>query len=108
MSSTSNGIGTDISVMKNKFFYGWIIVAACTVIMAVQWGIQYSFSIFFKPLASDFGWTRAATAGVYSVYMISGAASSIPLGWLADRFGPARIASISGLIMGLGLILASI
>jgi MFS family permease len=107
MISTSNGIGTDILVKQNKFFYGWIIVAACTLIMAVQWGIQYSFSIFFKPLATDFGWTRAATAGVYSVYMISAGASAIPLGWLADRFGPARIASISGLMMGLGLILAS-
>lgn len=107
MSSTSNNSGSDILIKQSKFFYGWIIVAACTLIMAVQWGVQYSFSIFFKPLVNDFGWTRAATAGIYSVYMISAGASSIPLGWLADRYGPARIASISGLMMGIGLILAS-
>jgi MFS family permease len=107
MNSTRNSTGTDVSVKQNRFFYGWIIVASCTLIMAVQWGIQYSFSIFFKPLATDFGWTRAATAGVYSAYMISAGVSSIPLGWLADRFGPVKIASASGLMMGLGLILAS-
>ncbi len=88
-------------------FYGWIIVAACALIMAIQWGIQYSFSIFFKPLSTDFGWTRAATAGVYSLYMIAAGISAIPLGWLADRYGPARVATISSILMGSGLILAS-
>lgn len=107
MNSTRNRTGDDAPIKRNRFFYGWIIVASCTLIMAVQWGIQYSFSIFFKPLTTDFGWTRAATAGVYSAYMISAGISSIPLGWLADRFGPVKIASASGLMMGLGLILAS-
>jgi OFA family oxalate/formate antiporter-like MFS transporter len=96
-----------VTSKKNPLFYGWVIVATCTLFMAVQWGIQYSFSIFFKPLTIEFGWSRAATAGVYSLYMIAAGVSSIPLGWLADKFGPAKLAALSGFLIGLGLILAS-
>jgi MFS family permease len=84
-----------------------VIVAACTVIQVMQYGIQYSFGVFFKPLASDFGWSRAATSGAYSVLMISAGASAIPLGWLADRFGPARVMAVCSLIMALAVVLSS-
>jgi MFS family permease len=94
-------------VAKNRFFYGWVIVAACTVIQTVQYGIQYSFGIFFKPMIADFGWSRAATSGAYSVLMISAGASAIPLGLLADRFGPSRVTAICGFAIGLALVLTS-
>ena len=89
------------------FFYGWVIVAACVIIQIMQLGIQYSFGVFFKPLIADFGWSRAATSGAYSLSMICGGLSAIPLGLLADRFGPAKVSVVCGFIMGLGLVLAS-
>jgi MFS family permease len=87
-------------------FYGWVIVAACTILHVTQYGIQYSFGVFFKPLIADFGWSRAATSGAYSILMISAGISAIPLGWLADKVGPAKVTAICGLLMGLGLVLA--
>ncbi len=39
--------------------------------------------------------------------MISGGLFAIPAGWLADRFGPARVAVVYGFLIGLGLILSS-
>lgn len=95
------------SIAHSAFYYGWVIVAACTLIQFVQFGIQYSFGIFFKPLIADFGWSRAATSGAYSVLMICAGISAIPTGWLADKFGPARVTVVCGLIIGLGLGLAS-
>lgn len=104
----NSGEDTNTSqVIPRPFFYGWVIVAACTLIQVVQFGIQYSFGVFFKPLIADFGWSRAATSGAYSILMICAGLSAIPLGWLADRFGPARVTAACGLIMTLGLILAS-
>jgi MFS family permease len=93
--------------INRAFFYGWVIVAMCTIMQIMQSGIVYTFGIFFKPLIADFGWSRAATSGVYSLFQISAGIAAIPMGWLADRFGPARIAVLSGFMMGLGLMLTS-
>jgi len=48
-------------------FYGWIMVAAGFLIELVTYGSMYSFGVFLKPLAHEFGWTRAVTAGVFSL-----------------------------------------
>jgi MFS family permease len=39
--------------------------------------------------------------------MVSFAISAIPIGWLADRYGPAKIAVVCGILTGAGLILTS-
>lgn len=98
---------SNAGVAKSGFFYGWVIVAASATLLAMQAGTMYSFSVFFKPLAADFGWTRGATAGVYSAYMICHGISAIPVGWLADRFGPAKVMASCGFMVGLGLVLTS-
>jgi MFS family permease len=73
----------------------------------MQYSIQYSFGIFFKPIADDFGWSRAAMSGAYSVLMLSAGASAIPLGWLTERFGPAKIIAITGFLTALSMVLTS-
>lgn len=95
------------SAKHNLIYYGWVIVAVCVIQQALQYGIYYSFGIFFKPLIADFGWSRAALSGVYSVSMLCGGLLAIPAGWLADRFGPARVTAVCGFLIGLGLILTS-
>jgi MFS family permease len=73
----------------------------------MQYSIQYSFGIFFKPIVSDFGWSRAATSGAYSLLMLSAGAAAIPMGWLAERFGPAKIMALAGLLTALSMGLTS-
>lgn len=92
---------------KHNFHYGWIIVIVSILLMIVSAGIQYSFGIFFKPLISSFEWSREITSVIYSLFLISFAISAIPVGWLADKFGPAKVAAICGMIAGFGLILTS-
>jgi len=98
---------SNATVAQSTFFYGWVIVAASTVLLAVTAGIMYSFGVFFKPLAADFSSSRAAISGVYSVFMITSGIFAILVGWLADRFGPTKILALCGFMMGLGLVLAS-
>ena len=66
-----------------------------------------TFPIFLEPLLTEFGWTRAATSGAFSLYLIVCAVVGIPMGRLTDKFGPKILIVICGLIFGLGYILTS-
>lgn len=68
---------------------------------------MYTFGVFFKPLASDLGSSRAALSGAYSLFMLNNGIFSMVWGHLSDRFGPARTGVLSGFLMALGLALSS-
>ncbi|MBI2868571.1 MAG: MFS transporter [Chloroflexi bacterium] len=93
--------------VRARFFHGWLIVGASMMMLGMQATVTSSFGVFFKPLAADFGWTRANTSGLQSVYMLSIGFASVAAGWLADRFGPARVLGVVGVLAGAGLILTS-
>ena len=70
-------------------------------------GLMYSYGVFFKHLIADFGWSRGATSGVHSIFMVTHGFFAIGMGWLVDRFGPAKVMSAGAFIAGLGLALTS-
>jgi MFS family permease len=92
---------------KSRGQYAWVIVIACTLMMAVTYGLMYSFSVFFKPLADSFGWDRATVSSIYSISLIVRGGISIGTGWLADRYGSKKLMVFCGVMTGLGLILSS-
>lgn len=100
-------IKPEVGIRKFNFFYGWVIVAASGLILAVHAGTMYSFGVFFKPMATEFGWGRGATSGVYATFSIVQGLGGLALGWLADRFGPAKVMAFCGFIAGLGLTMSS-
>ena len=46
---------------KPRIFYGYFIVAAAFIVSLLMWGSYDSFGVFFGPLTSDLGWSRATT-----------------------------------------------
>ncbi|MBI2868543.1 MAG: MFS transporter [Chloroflexi bacterium] len=94
-------------VARAPFFYGWIILGACTLLLVIHAGIVFSFAVFFKPLANDFGWNRAATAGIQSLFLICLNGNAIFAGLLVDRLGPRKVAMTANLLAVAGLLLAS-
>jgi len=88
-------------------FYGYIIVALALLILSINAGALFSFSVFFAPLQHEFGWSRAVTSGVFSAFMVAQGAFSILGGRLNDRFGPRVILTIGGLMFGAGFMLVS-
>ncbi len=68
----------------------------------ISWGSQYSFGVFFKPVLTKFGWTRAATSGAYSLNMALMGGFGLLAGRLSDRFGPRLVLTVCGLLLGLG------
>ena len=90
-----------------KIFYGWVIVAVSTLVFALVRGVNDAFSVFFVAWLEEFGWRRAAVAGVFSCARLTEGAISVGVGMLSDRFGLRRVVPISAVLAALGLILAS-
>ena len=78
-------------------YYGWLIVAMAFLANLIAFGLVYAFGVFFKPLASEFGWSRAITAAAFSAYAITHDIFAPITGWLTDRLGPRPIAALGGL-----------
>jgi len=93
--------------MGERFFYGWVIVVAATLVSAFSWGTLYAFGVFFKPIIAEFSWSRAATSGAFSLNMIVYGLSSILMGRLSDRHGPRISVFLGGIFIGLGTFLSS-
>jgi MFS family permease len=90
-----------------RFFYGYIVVGAALLIMAIMWGAYNSFGIFFEPVLTDFGWTSAIISGGFSLSWIVQGVLGIVMGRLNDRLGPRVVLAISGFLVGLGYLLMS-
>ncbi len=41
--------------MSRRFFYGWIVLSACTTVVCVARGALFSRAIFLKPIVEDAG-----------------------------------------------------
>jgi MFS family permease len=92
--------------MKQRIFYGWWIVLATNLICLLGYGTWlYTFGVFFKPMAAEFGWTRAMTAGAYSLRSIEGGIASPIVGWAVDKYGARIVIMIGAVISGLGFAL---
>lgn len=97
-----------IKHLKQRIFYGWVVVLGGCILNFLSAGIwYYGFSVFFKPMVLEFGWSRAATAGAISLARLEGGAEGAIIGWFIDRFGPRRLIIIGTIIAGIGFILLS-
>lgn len=74
-------------------YYGWrVVLAACLGVMAGFGSLfVYTFSVFVKPLATEFGWTREAISSGFAIAAVTLGFVSPLLGRWIDRFGPRRI-----------------
>ncbi|MDY6856138.1 MAG: MFS transporter [Thermodesulfobacteriota bacterium] len=91
---------------KDRFFYGWIILAGC-FFATMSYGLFYTFGVFFKSLQVEFGWSRALTSSVTSLHLIVNALSGIMIGRITDRYGPRMALTIGAFLIGTGLMLCS-
>ena len=93
---------------KPGIFYGWRIVSAAFIAWALYGGFYfYGFSAFFMSFVNEFGWSRAALSGVFSLSRLEGGILGPVSGFLVDKFGPRRMMILGIIIMGAGFILLS-
>lgn len=92
---------------KPRLFYGYAVVVATFFLMVLMWGIISTFGVFFKPMLTDLGWTRAVTSGAFAVFWIIQGLLAIAVGMVNDRLGPRIVVTVCGFILGLGYLLMS-
>jgi len=92
---------------ESKIFYGWFIVGAGFFITFTLGEAIWSFGVFFKPLAAQFGWSRALVSSGYTSFMVGFSLSLILSGRLADTCSPRPILMVSAVLAGLGIGLCS-
>ena len=93
--------------MTTQSSRAWRVVAAGTGINLAL-GVLYAWSVIKGAIPDDWHWTNADKALPYSVACLVFALMMIPAGKMQDRFGPRIVASIGGVLTGLGFILASL
>jgi len=84
----------------------WIVLVACFLITTLTYAGSYSFGLFFKPLRAEFGWSSAATSGVFSLFMFCYCLFGIFTGWAVDRLGPRITVIGGGICLGAGFLLS--
>jgi len=102
-----DGSKSGAAPLPGGIFYGYIVAAAAAFIMVLVFSVHYSFGVFFLPLLNEFEWTRAMTAGAFSlVWIAQGLLASVMGGW-NDRLGPRLVLTICGVLIGAGYLLMS-
>ncbi len=93
--------------LKFRVDYGWQVVAVGFILLLLMFGTRLSFGLYLKPLAENFGASRASISGSQSLYMVTYAIIALIAGGLADHYGPKRIIMGGAIFMGGGVLLAS-
>jgi OFA family oxalate/formate antiporter-like MFS transporter len=93
--------------LHNRVFYGWYIVAASFIILFFNSGARYAFGVMFKPIISEFGWSRGTISLVFFVNMIVFALGLVVVGKLYDRYGPKWVIAVSTVFISAGFVLTS-
>lgn len=88
----------------NLRYPGWRVALAASGCVFVGFAslLVYTFGVFLKPVAAEFGWSREAVSAAFGFAALAVAACSPPLGWLLDRYPARRIVIPCLAIFGAG------
>jgi MFS transporter, OFA family, oxalate/formate antiporter len=85
---------------------GWLVTFSGTGINLAL-GILYAWSLFKGAIEKEFGWKGSQLNDPYALCCVVFAFTMILAGRCQDKFGPRLTASIGGLLVGAGFVLAS-
>lgn len=85
----------------------WLVVAGALIIQ-VCLGAIYSWSVFVIPLKEVFFYTTTQTQLIFSLALATFALVMIFAGKLQDKKGPRIVATLGGIVLGAGYLLASL
>ena len=92
--------------MEGKAGNRWIVVLGAVMIQLCL-GAVYIWSLFNQPLIDKYGWDKAGVVMTFSITIFVFALSTIVAGRIQDKIGPRWVATAGGILLGLGMFLAS-
>jgi OFA family oxalate/formate antiporter-like MFS transporter len=76
--------------------------------MAMVANLQYGWTLFVNPIDEKFHWTKASIQVAFTIFVLA-ETWLVPFeGYVVDRFGPAPVTVVAGVLVGLSWILNSI
>ncbi|MGN6810867.1 MAG: MFS transporter [Thermomicrobiales bacterium] len=72
-------------------YYGWLIVATVTLMLAVTSGGRFVFGVVIKPVSYEFGWSRTDLATAVTINVILLSILQPIIGLAVSRWGSRRI-----------------
>jgi MFS family permease len=88
--------------LAQRWYFGWNIVAAATVLTLLTVGMRLGIGPLFLPMAEDLGFSRSLLAGIVSIGMLAYGAAMPLAGWLVGRWGTRAV-----LLVGNALVVAA-
>lgn len=87
-------------------YYGWYIVAACSGVAFITWGVGvFNNGVFLGYFVERYGWTRASLSIGPTLFHLWAGLMGIFVGRLIDRQGPRPVLLLGALAMAAGVML---
>ncbi len=93
--------------MTQRFFYGWVVLAAAFVIITMSIGTLFTLGVFLRPIEESMGWSRSGIGAIGLFNWIVMGAGGVVSGFVSDRLGTRRVVLVGAILLGLGLVLSS-
>ncbi len=74
-----------------RWFFGWNIVAAATVLTLLTVGMRLGIGPLFLPMAQDLGFSRSLLASIVAAGMLCYGLAMPLAGWLVGRIGTRHV-----------------
>jgi len=88
--------------LPRRWFYGWYIAIACSLLMFVGVGVgYYGLPIFLQPLKEEHGWTTTQVSWAPAIYFCVSGLTSAFIGPYIDKYGPNRFMLVGTIVNGI-------
>lgn len=85
----------------------YLVVAGACLTQFTIIGLLFSFGLFFKVFEAEYGWSRTLMSASSSLSFLMMGLLAMLGGRLSDRYGPARVLIVTGVLYGVGFALLS-
>jgi len=80
----------------------WFQLYAALLAMMMIANLQYSWTLFVKPLQQETGWKLSDIQWAFTLFVLFQTWVQPLQGWLIDRLGPRMFISVAGVLCGIG------
>lgn len=95
-----------IASHRGRVFYGWWMVAACLLVATLSWTLGvFGVSVYLYAITQLRGWSIGVVSSAITVFYLTGACLSMPVGSLIGSRGPRAVFAVGALAMGTGVAL---
>ena len=83
------------------------VLVCGTAILLLSFGLRQNLGLYMWPMSTDLGWGREALSFAIALQSLIWGIATPLMGFLADRFGPAKVVAAGGLLYSCGLYILS-